>query len=87
MDEADDLNRAGKREPSRLRKKIRVTMYLEPAILEVFREQAVHRGAGYQTLINAALKSATNPDSAPLTVESLRRVLREEFARQFVSKV
>jgi len=86
MDEVDDLNNVGNRVPGRPRKKIRVTMYLEPAVLEVFREQAVHRGAGYQTLINEALKYATNPDSAPLTVESLRRVLREEFARQFASR-
>jgi len=37
------------------------------------------RGEGYQTLINAALRTAIAPEAAPVTMEVLRQVLREEL--------
>ena len=59
--------------------KTRVTMYLDNAILERFREQAAAQGKGYQTLINDALRDAVSKSVEPLTVEVLRKVLREEL--------
>jgi len=86
MDDPDD--RSGKDGGTivRPRKKTRVTMYLEPDILESYRAQAEDRGAGYQTLINEALWQTLHPESAPLTVDTLRRVLREEFDRHFTNR-
>jgi uncharacterized protein (DUF4415 family) len=86
MDDPDDRNGAGNKMLTRPPKKTRVTMYLEPAILETFREQAANQGAGYQTLINQALRETIYPESAPLTVDALRRVLREEFDLYFGSR-
>jgi hypothetical protein len=60
-------------------KKTRITLYLDPAIIDNFRAQAAGTGAGYQTLINAALRHTLNPDTAPVTMTSLRQVLREEI--------
>lgn len=59
--------------------KTRVTMYVDADVLAAFRERAAQEGKGYQTLINAALRAAISPESAPLTLEALRRVLREEL--------
>lgn len=59
--------------------KTRITLYLDNDILEAFRTEAAARGKGYQTLINEALRHAMQPDAAPLTVEALRQVLREEL--------
>ena len=61
---------AGKEVP---RGKIRLTMYLDNAVVEYFRSRAGARG--YQTLINEALKRAIERESLEAT---LRRVLREE---------
>jgi hypothetical protein len=54
-------------------------------VIEYFRTQAEADGIGYQTLINALLRKAAlgaatkKTDSKPLTVATLRRVLREEL--------
>jgi uncharacterized protein (DUF4415 family) len=58
--------------------KTRITIYLDDDVLAAFRARAEQEGKGYQTLINAALRAAVAPDQAPVTVEVLRRVLREE---------
>jgi hypothetical protein len=42
-------------------------------------KRAEREGKGYQTLINAALRASLAPDSAPVTIETLRQVLREEL--------
>ncbi|HEY7658522.1 MAG TPA: BrnA antitoxin family protein [Burkholderiales bacterium] len=63
---------AGKEVP---RGKIRLTMYLDNAVVEYFKSRAGARG--YQTLINEALKRAIERESLEAT---LRRVLREEAA-------
>ncbi len=83
MEDSDKKNQTDAGVAVRVQKKTRMTMYFEPAILEWFRDQAVRRGAGYQTLINETLRHVLHPDSAPVTVDSLRRVLREEFDRHF----
>lgn len=59
--------------------KTRVTLYLDNAVLDAFRAQAAAQGKGYQTLINEALRHAMDTAAAPLTVEALRQVLREEL--------
>ena len=65
--------------------KTRITIMLDDDVIEHFRAQAESQGVGYQTLINALLRKAiTGPRKAkagdkPLTVATLRRVLREEL--------
>ncbi len=54
--------------------KKRVTLYLDAAIVERFKQQAGDRG--YQTLINETLKSSFNNMDIEAT---LRKVIREEF--------
>lgn len=57
------------------RGKTRLTMYLDAAIVEYFKNRAGERG--YQTLINAALKQAIEHEALE---ETMRRVIREEVA-------
>ena len=59
--------------------KTRITIYLDDDILAAFRKKSHKEGLGYQTLINAALRRVLVPESAPLTAETLRQVLREEL--------
>ena len=65
--------------------KTRITIMLDDDVIEHFRSQAEAEGVGYQTLINALLRktalSARKPkaEDKPLTVATLRRVLREEL--------
>lgn len=63
--------------------KTRITIMLDDDVIEFFRSRADAAGVGYQTMINAALRSAvaeaSGNDNAPLTVEKLRQVLREEL--------
>ena len=62
--------------------KTRITIMLDDDIIEAFRGRAEDAGAGYQTLINAALRealAAAGDKEKPLTVAVLRRVLREEL--------
>lgn len=65
--------------------KTRITMMLDDDIIEHFRAEAEAKGTGYQTMINAALrallgKSQDRPkDDDPITVDVLRKVLREEL--------
>ena len=65
--------------------KTRITIMLDDDVIEYFRAQAETEGTGYQTLINALLRKAAlgagnaKPEAKPLTVATLRRVLREEL--------
>lgn len=62
--------------------KTRITIMLDNEVLDYFRTRAEILGAGYQTMINAALKSAverTRGEEEPLTVAKLREVLRQEL--------
>ena len=59
--------------------KTRITIHLDDEVLEAFRLQAGEQGKGYQTLINEALRHSILPESATVTIESLRQVLREEL--------
>lgn len=66
--------------------KTRITIMLDDDVIEFFRAKAEAQGAGYQTMINAALRAAVAAESSrsasddkPLTVATLREVLREEL--------
>ena len=65
--------------------KTRITIMFDDDVIEHFRAQAEAEGIGYQTLINALLRKAvasskkSKADAKPLTVATLRRVLREEL--------
>lgn len=65
--------------------KTRITMMLDDDIIEHFRAEAEAKGMGYQTMINAALRAlltksqARSRDDEPVTVATLRKVLREEL--------
>ena len=64
--------------------KTRITIMLDDDVIEHYRKQAEDSGTGYQTLINAALRQTVSvrsneQDDFPLTVSSLRKVLREEL--------
>jgi uncharacterized protein (DUF4415 family) len=61
------------------RSKTRITILIDDDVLAAFRARAAHEGRGYQTLINAALRAAIAPEAAPVTMEALRQVLREEL--------
>jgi plasmid stability protein len=62
-----------------------ITLTLDDAVIEHFRARAEAEGTGYQDLINDILRAAVaaearrGGDDAPLTVGTLRRVLREEL--------
>jgi uncharacterized protein (DUF4415 family) len=60
--------------------KTRITIMLDDDVIEAFRARAGDAGTGYQTLINATLREAlSGAKEKPLTVATLRRVLREEL--------
>lgn len=61
--------------------KTRITIYLDDAILERFKEQSEQIGKGYQTLINDALRSHLGNMQPPLTAETVREIVREELAQ------
>lgn len=61
--------------------KTRITIMLDNDVLESFRLQAEKEGSGYQTLINKALRS-TIGNETPLTVDSIREVIREELSNR-----
>ena len=65
--------------------KTRITIMLDDDVIDFFRAQAQAQGTGYQTMINAALREvvASSKGKAtrdrPITVDVLRKVLREEL--------
>ena len=62
--------------------KTRITIMLDNEVLEYFRKNADAQGTGYQTMINAVLKSAIDRAKGgeePLTVAKLGEVLRQEL--------
>jgi uncharacterized protein (DUF4415 family) len=63
------------------RGKTRITIWIDDDVLIALRERAGREGRGYQTLMNETLRAACLPDSAlaPITEQTLRRVLREEL--------
>jgi uncharacterized protein (DUF4415 family) len=74
-----DFSGAKRGAPVESKGKTRITIFLDDDILAAFRARAEESGKGYQTLINEALRAAIAAESAPVTVETLRKVLREEL--------
>jgi uncharacterized protein (DUF4415 family) len=60
--------------------KERITIRLDPSILDWFRDR-VRDGGNYQTLINEALRVHVGKAGRPVDAKTLRRVLREELQR------
>jgi BrnA antitoxin of type II toxin-antitoxin system len=62
--------------------KVRVTIRLDKAILEWFRDQVEQaHGGNYQTLINDALRGFIQGQRQPSLEQTLRKVIREELRR------
>lgn len=65
--------------------KTRITIMLDDDVIEHFRKAAEALGAGYQTMINSALRAAVAAakgkasEDKPLTASTLRKILREEL--------
>jgi uncharacterized protein (DUF4415 family) len=76
---AKDVPHLAKLQAERGSGKTRITILIDDDVLAAFRARAENEGKGYQTLINATLRAAITPESAPVTIESLRQVLREEL--------
>jgi uncharacterized protein (DUF4415 family) len=76
---AKDVPHLAKLQAEAARGKARITILIDEDVLAAFRERAEREGKGYQTLINTALRAAIAPEAAPVTLEALRRVLREEL--------
>lgn len=62
--------------------KTRITIYLDDAVLDRFKQLSENSGKGYQTLINEALRTSLGMEQAPLTAEVVRKIIREELAHQ-----
>lgn len=80
-----DFSKGRRRAVLRSPGKTRITIMLDNDVIEHFRARADAEGLGYQTLINALLRESLSADGAqeleskPITVELLRKVLREEL--------
>ncbi|UCC57279.1 MAG: BrnA antitoxin family protein, partial [Gammaproteobacteria bacterium] len=61
--------------------KSRITIWLDDAVLDAFRELVEKSGRGYQTLINEALGEYLADTGAPLDEATLRRIIREELKK------
>jgi uncharacterized protein (DUF4415 family) len=61
--------------------KSRITIYVDDLVIERFKALSEQTGKGYQTLINEALRAHLGIDAAPLTVEVVRQIIREELAQ------
>jgi uncharacterized protein (DUF4415 family) len=66
-------------------RKTRITIMLDDDVIEFFRAKADAQGSGYQTMINATLRATMagqqdkKANDKPVTVATLRRILREEL--------
>lgn len=59
--------------------KTRITMMLDDDIIDYFRARAEAAGCGYQTEINRVLRDYLSNGGGLLTLEALRRIIREEL--------
>jgi uncharacterized protein (DUF4415 family) len=60
--------------------KSRITIYIDDPILAAFKAESARTGVGYQTLINEALAQHIGIAEKPMTVEQVRKIVREELA-------
>ena len=59
--------------------KTRISIFIDNAVLAVFRARAENAGTGYQTMMNDALRQYLPETGQPVTETRLREILREEF--------
>jgi len=59
--------------------KTRISIFIDNAVLDEFRARAEKSGAGYQTMMNDALRKYLGGTEQPVTAELLRQVLRQEM--------
>ena len=59
--------------------KTRITIYIDDSVLNEFRARAERAGAGYQTMMNEALKAFVEKNEKPVTAAVLRQIIREEL--------
>ena len=59
--------------------KTRITIYIDDSVLNEFRARAERVGAGYQTMMNEALKAFLEKNEKPVTAAVLRQIIREEL--------
>lgn len=59
--------------------KTRITIYIDDTVLSEFRERAERSGAGYQTMMNEALKAFLEKNEKPVTAAVIRQIIREEL--------
>jgi hypothetical protein len=71
-------------QPERSRAKTRITIRIDGEVLDWFRKQA-SGGGNYQTAMNDALREHVTRSEGTLA-ETLRRVVREELAREAKAK-
>lgn len=62
--------------------KTRIAAYFDDVVIQRFKTVSEKTGKGYQTLMNEALRTYLEIDESPLTVRTLRRVIREELAER-----
>ena len=65
----------------RQKHKTRITIYLDDAVIDAFRDKGEAMGRGYQTLINDALREHLARSGRPVDARTLRRILREELGK------
>ena len=59
--------------------KTRITIYIDDSVLNEFRARAERAGAGYQTMMNEALKAFLEKNEKLVTAAVLRQIIREEL--------
>jgi hypothetical protein len=59
--------------------KTRISIFIDNAVLDAFRARAEKAGAGYQTMMNEALRQYLADADQPVTENVLRQVLRQEL--------
>jgi uncharacterized protein (DUF4415 family) len=78
---AKDVPHLARLQAEVVRGKTRITVLIDDDVLAAFRARAEREGRGYQALINAVLRAAIAPEAAPVTMETLRQVLRAELLK------
>jgi len=59
--------------------KTRISIFIDNVVLEGFRARALKTGAGYQTMMNDALRKYLSETDQPVTERALRQILRQEM--------
>ena len=59
--------------------KTRISIFIDNSVLDEFRTRAEKAGAGYQTMMNDALRRYLSETDQPITEHTLRQVLRQEM--------